>query len=116
VWLRNRWKSMIHPWEDFYRVQQFIQHYVYDYWESLKSPQKPNNFLFEDTSDIKYTLSGLEAHFNYTLNWNDFLCYELKIEKILNYNEWRKDPFTELTSPLAFASVINNQDFDKIFR
>jgi hypothetical protein len=114
TWAFFRWKSMIHPWEEFYRVKQIFQLFIIDYLESRNGIEKPSNFIFNDKSDVRYTMEGLQQYFDANQKWENFSFYDVCIENIQMFSEWRKDPKSNISSDLKFSPKIGNQNFDKV--
>lgn len=99
---------MEHPFEEVYRIRQYLQLYVFDYFHFKKGYKNKITYC---GSKIKYSAETL-ASFDYKEdNEISYFAHSMKCEDIMS---WRTDFKNNVLSPLKFSSLINKSDTNLI--
>jgi len=104
---------MVHPWEEFYRIKQFIHNRIIDRYYAFRfrnSSSFINNHDIVPTSTNKVSID----RFNFTgkdLNRYRFYKCSLNLNKKIN---WRYDYKNKIESPIKLHSKIDKNSFKEV--
>ena len=106
-WCLDRWEIMDHPKEDLYRLKQFMQGIVFDYF--LTKKKKLGKAVFDVKKDIGYKRL-YEIIDIKNPDFKKFHFLNITIDDILNFYSWNFDVKNQIKGPVKLSSRIGNND------
>lgn len=104
-WLLYRWQRMVHPQEDVYRIRQYLQNNFFDRFNT-----KPAYKLFIHENVSFLNIESLKSY-----KQNTGPTYQVFQQNIsVDYNNWRTDTKTRITSPIIFKAKINQKNIKAV--
>lgn len=104
-WFLYRWRRMVHPQEDVYRLKQYIQNNLLDRFNTkyVYKLSAKENASFVDTESLK------------SYKQNTGSTYRVFQQNIpISYNDWRTDAKTGTTSQKVFKSHIDQKNIKAV--
>ncbi len=108
-WLLSRWQAMEHPYEELYRIRQFIQNNIADVYfkkHDYRFIIKENKYEI-DVENLKVIIPSEDQ-------LKKFQFYDVVIDNVFDIEDWRKDFKHNIASKLKPTSKIDNQNFEAV--
>ena len=100
---------MHHPREEFYRLQQFLQALVLDYFTALGWFSQFTSVQFI-SSESRYSYASSSEY----SDWCKLKVYNSDQIDLRSFSEWRMDVKSGIKSEARFVGNIKNQDFESV--